>query len=90
MVTFLDYYKNRYKIGIKDTSQPLLISALTSRDRRAGQEHGVLLVPELCLMTGLTDSHRANLNLMKVRKYKSGEFKMSHQVPANRRSFCPS
>ena len=48
-----------YNKDIKDTNQPLAIS----KNRRTGME--VALIPELCEMTGLTDSMRANFNLMK-------------------------
>ena len=33
------------------------------KSRRSGQE--IVLIPELCFMTGLTDQMRANFNLMK-------------------------
>ena len=33
------------------------------KSRRSGQE--IVLLPELCFMTGLTDQMRANFNLMK-------------------------
>lgn len=36
---------------------------IISKNERTG--HNVCLVPELCEMTGLTDSMRANFNLMK-------------------------
>lgn len=57
--SYADYYKTRYNEGIKDMNQPLLIN----KDRRTGNE--VALIPELCQLTGLTDSMRANFNLMK-------------------------
>jgi aubergine-like protein len=49
--------------------QPLLVSMPKDRDRRGGIEGPVLLVPELCNMTGLTDEQRANFKLMQVRTY---------------------
>lgn len=36
---------------------------MISKNERTGKE--LALVPELCEMTGLTDSHRANFGLMK-------------------------
>ena len=34
-----------------------------TKDRKTGKE--IVLLPELCDMTGLTDEHRANFNLMR-------------------------
>ena len=36
---------------------------LISKNERTNLE--IALIPEICEMTGLTDSHRANFNLMK-------------------------
>jgi len=55
----MEYYRKQYNIDIREPSQPLLIS----KSARTGIE--LALIPELCEMTGLTDSHRANFNLMK-------------------------
>ena len=69
-ISYVDYYKQRQKpIIIKDTRQPLLISVPRDMNRRQqGQnEELVKLVPELCLMTGLSEKQRADFRLMKVR-----------------------
>lgn len=58
-VTYAHYYKNKYGVTVGDEEQPLLIN----ENKRTGRK--VHLIPELCLMTGLTDSMRANFNLMK-------------------------
>lgn len=58
-ITYMEYYQTQYNVTIKDTNQPLAIS----KNRRTGME--VALIPELCEMTGLTDSQRANFNLMR-------------------------
>lgn len=58
-ISFADYFKQQYQIEIKDMNQPLMVSL---KDR-TGQE--IYLIPEICEMTGLTDAHRANFNLMK-------------------------
>ena len=58
-MSFLQYYRLRYSVDIREEGQPLLIS----KNERTGAE--ICLIPELCQMTGLTDSHRANFNLMK-------------------------
>ena len=56
--TFVQYYKSVYKLGVRNMTQPLLKHV----DRRSGQE--VLLVPELCYLTGLTDNMRKDFRLM--------------------------
>jgi aubergine-like protein len=58
-VSYAQYYQEKYKENISDSNQPLLIN----KDRRTGAE--VALVPELCQLTGLTDSMRADFRLMK-------------------------
>jgi aubergine len=55
----MEYYQKQYNISIRELNQPLLIS----KNERTGTE--ISLIPELCEMTGLTDQHRANFNLMK-------------------------
>ena len=56
--TYQEFYKTRYNEEIKELNQPLLIN----KDRRTGNE--VALIPELCQLTGLTDSMRADFRLM--------------------------
>ncbi len=46
----------RYQLKIEDTTQPLLISKPSKKDRRAGQTGPLMLIPELCCVTG--KSHR--------------------------------
>lgn len=58
-VSFAEYYQRQYNITIRDYNQPLLIS----KNEKTGTE--ICLIPEICEMTGLTDQHRANFNLMK-------------------------
>ncbi|XKL69438.1 hypothetical protein PGB90_007207 [Kerria lacca] len=65
-VSYLSYYENRYSITIKDLKQPMLISRSNARDKRAGLPDLVYLVPELCLMTGITDDMRTNHQLMRA------------------------
>ena len=48
-VTFEEYYRSKYGVEIRDRNQPLVII----KSRRSGQE--IVLLPELCFMTGLTD-----------------------------------
>jgi len=63
--TFMDYYHERYNIRITDKNQPMLVSMPKDRDRRGGRTDPVLIPPEMCIMTGLTDEQRSNFNLMK-------------------------
>lgn len=60
IVSFAEYYKNRYQKDIRDMYQPMLISKTKERERRAGQAEFVLLVPELCVLTGFDDDMRNN------------------------------
>ncbi|XP_023936797.2 piwi-like protein Ago3 [Bicyclus anynana] len=66
-ISFIEYYKKNYGIDIMNTTQPMLIS----RESKTlpGNEHKtdfmICLVPELCQLTGLTDSQRSNFRLMK-------------------------
>ena len=58
-VSYEDYFRTKYDARITDTNQPVLVSV----DKRTSQR--MILIPELCQMTGLTDSMRANFSLMK-------------------------
>lgn len=58
-MSYEEYYKTRYNEAIRDPNQPLLIH----KDRKTGNE--IALIPELCQVTGLTDSMRADFRLMK-------------------------
>ena len=51
-ISYVNYYQDVYKIKIRDIKQPLLISRAKARDRRAGQDELIYLIPELCIMTG--------------------------------------
>ncbi|KAL7044980.1 hypothetical protein ACKWTF_002125 [Chironomus riparius] len=64
-ISFIEYYKTRYNLIINDPKQPLLVSNPKARDIRDGRNEPVLLIPELCFTTGLTDSMRSDFNVMK-------------------------
>jgi aubergine-like protein len=49
-ITYMQYYQTRWNIRIRNEDQPLLVA--TVRDDR------IYLIPELCLMTGITDEIR--------------------------------
>lgn len=65
-ISYMQYYKERYQVKIKDPNQPMIMSMPKRSERRAGQEGPVYLVPEICYMTGLSDEQRANFKLMKA------------------------
>ncbi|KAK4314293.1 hypothetical protein Pmani_014444 [Petrolisthes manimaculis] len=63
-ITYMDYYKKNYQVGIRDPRQPMLMSRPKKRDLRRGAGN-IYLVPELCKMTGLTEEMRGDFNMMK-------------------------
>ncbi|XP_015176453.1 PREDICTED: piwi-like protein 1 [Polistes dominula] len=66
MTTIMDYYKNHWNIEIKDKEQPLLINHSTEMAPSGESlEKLTLLVPELCYISGLTDSIRSDYRIMK-------------------------
>merc|ERR1712096_161481 len=65
-MTFIQYYEGKYNRTVRDGQQLMLVSMPTLREKRSGVSGPVLLVPELCFMTGLSDEQRANFNLMKA------------------------
>ena len=64
--SFLDYYREKYNIVIEDKKQPLLVSR-AKRKTKEEEDIGkfLLLVPELCNLTGLTDDMRSDFRVMK-------------------------
>jgi len=68
-LTYVQYFKDKYKLSITDMSQPLLLAAPDKRkfhQLKEGEElPDIYLVPELCNPTGLTEEQRANFTLMK-------------------------
>lgn len=63
--SIVEYYSEKYQIKIKDAKQPLLVSKPKAKDVRANKDQILLLVPELCRATGLTDKQRANFTMMR-------------------------
>lgn len=59
-VSFIDYYKRKYNIRIRDPKQPMLISKSKEKDLRGGKSEAIALIPELCRATGLSDQMRTN------------------------------
>ncbi|XP_074601389.1 piwi-like protein Siwi [Brevipalpus obovatus] len=70
-VTYVDYYARRYvdasgnPIRIQDPRQPLLKCRPSRRNRGDDNERPLYLVPELCVLTGLTEEMRKDFNFMK-------------------------
>jgi aubergine-like protein len=65
-MTIADYYKEKYNITIKSLTQPLLVSKPSKKDLRDGRKEDVLLVPELCRLTGITPEMRGNFQMMRA------------------------
>jgi len=66
-ISYVDYYKEVYDKQIIDMDQPLLVSRLKKipGQKMRIQDGEILLVPELCFLTGLTDDMRNDFSLMK-------------------------
>ena len=64
--TLVAYYKQQYNITIRDEKQPLISVQPSARDKRAGDNKILLLIPELCSMTGLSEAARADQNLKRA------------------------
>ncbi|KAJ8925852.1 hypothetical protein NQ315_009704 [Exocentrus adspersus] len=65
-MSFVEYYQQKYNIRIQAREQPLLVSRSKPREIRAGMPETILLIPELCQLTGLSDRQRENFQLMKA------------------------
>ncbi|XP_050437858.1 piwi-like protein Siwi [Adelges cooleyi] len=67
IMSYYQYYKEKWNVQIRGGKQPMLVSKNKKKSVRLfGEEEClVYLVPELCVMTGLTTQMRNNFNLMK-------------------------
>lgn len=65
-MTIADYYKEKYNITIKSLTQPLLVSKPSKKDLRDGRKEDILLVPELCRLTGITPEMRGDFQMMRA------------------------
>jgi aubergine-like protein len=59
-VSYVDYYKTKYNFQVTDMDQPLLINK-----PKKGKLKSIFLIPEFCLMTGLSDKQRKDFNFMR-------------------------
>lgn len=68
-ITYLEYYRTKHGVIINDETQPLLLCAHKERDVRkhgaAAPQH-IILVPETCVLTGMTEYMRNNFELKKA------------------------
>lgn len=65
-MSIIDYYKEQYNIKIQDENQPMIVCRKEMRlSGRPKQEIEILLVPELCYMTGLGDEQRRDFRVLK-------------------------
>lgn len=55
---FLLLFAQRYNIHIRDHNQPLIMTKAKQKDLRGGRDDTVMLIPELCRATGITDRMR--------------------------------
>ena len=69
-ISYMDYYRRRWNITIRHADQPLLVATLKN-DR-------VYLIPELCLMTGITEEIRLEVT------------RATQKTPSNRLADCCS
>ncbi|KAM6318273.1 piwi-like protein 1 [Podargus strigoides] len=60
-ISYVDYYKKQYNEVITDLNQPVLIS----QSRKSMMPGPVVLIPELCFLTGLTEKMRNDFSVMK-------------------------
>ncbi|XP_064424197.1 piwi-like protein 1 [Latimeria chalumnae] len=65
-ISFVDYYKMQYNQVVSDLSQPVLVSQPRRQRGPGGGVAGpIVLIPELCSLTGLTDKMRADFSVMR-------------------------
>nr|XP_019611125.1 PREDICTED: piwi-like protein 3 [Rhinolophus sinicus] len=65
-ITFVEYYKRQYNVQVTVLNQPLLMSKGKWKKRQQDTPHEpIFLVPELCHLTGLTDTMRKDYRVMR-------------------------
>ncbi|XP_074595394.1 piwi-like protein 1 [Brevipalpus obovatus] len=62
-ISVIDYMQQVHDVAIADPNQPLLVVRPNARQRRGGQEDNIYLVPERCLLTGMTSEMLLNRDL---------------------------
>ncbi|XP_056389515.1 piwi-like protein 1 [Hyla sarda] len=65
-ISFIDYYKTQYNKDITDLKQPAIIHNPKKVKGPGKMQAGpIILIPEFCYLTGLTDRMRSDFNVMK-------------------------
>ncbi|XP_053507651.1 piwi-like protein 1 isoform X2 [Ictalurus furcatus] len=65
-ISFNEYFSSRYDLQITDRNQVLLVSHVRRLGPAGAPPPGpVLLIPEFCYLTGLTDKMRNDFNIMR-------------------------
>lgn len=66
-VSYVEYYKMAYGVDIRDKRQPLLVhnSERNVIGQAEKERETIYLVPELCYLTGLTDTMRSDFKVMR-------------------------
>ncbi|XP_055334423.1 piwi-like protein 1 [Paramacrobiotus metropolitanus] len=66
-ISLANYFREQYNVTLRQTHQPILLAEESgaARFRVQGKERKVMLVPELCKPTGLTNAMRDNFRFMK-------------------------
>lgn len=66
-VSYVEYYQSQYNISIMDTKQPLLVHTeeRTVMGKVEKEQVVLFLIPEICYLTGLTDTMRGDFRLMR-------------------------
>lgn len=66
-ISYAHYYKTQYNLDIRDPKQPLLLSREERRVAGKKEKETITfcLVPELCFLTGITDTIRSDLRVMR-------------------------
>lgn len=54
-ISYADYYRKQYNITDLDETQPMLISRPKEKDKRVGRTGLIILLPQLCYVTGMTN-----------------------------------
>lgn len=64
-MSIMEYFQQKYGIKIQDSKQPLLVAEVKKYPEARGDEVEILIVPELCFLTGLTENQRNDYRIMK-------------------------
>lgn len=66
-VSYVEYYKSQYNLIITDVKQPLLVhrEERTVMGKVEKEQITICLIPELCYLTGLTDTIRNDFRVMR-------------------------